>query len=194
MKRTTVVTVFLLSLTLFAITLPSAAQRAYVVQPGDTLASIARRYDVPVSALAAYNSITNWNIIYAGSVILIPPGSGSGESGTPPATVSYTVRPGDTLTRLALNYNTTVQAIISANSLTGSWLYVGQVLRIPSSVPPPETTPTPPAGGYYYTVQRGDTLFAIGQRLGVNIYRIAEANSLLNLNRIYAGVSLFIPR
>ncbi|NOG49513.1 MAG: LysM peptidoglycan-binding domain-containing protein [Chloroflexi bacterium] len=52
----------------------------------------------------------------------------------------------------------------------------------------------PPVGAQYYYVQPGDTLFRIGARFGVNIYRIAEANRLLNLNLIYAGVPLYIPR
>lgn len=44
-----------------------------------------------------------------------------------------------------------------------------------------------------YYVQPGDTLFRIALRFNVNIYDIAEANHLLNLNRIYVGQALFIP-
>lgn len=185
-----------------------SAQQAYVVQPGDTLYSIATKYDVSVSALAAYNNIANQNYIYAGTTILIPPGSGTnpggniGGTGNPPSSnlIRYVVHRGDTLSEIAVRYNTTVQAIKNANGFTSSTIYPNQGIWVPVGVyvppvytPPVYTPPTYPSGQYYW-VQPGDTLFKIGLRFGVNIYRIAEANQLLNLNRIYAGVPLFIPR
>ena len=45
----------------------------------------------------------------------------------------------------------------------------------------------------YYSVQPGDTLSSIGQRFNRDIYNIARVNGLLNLNAIYAGMSLLIP-
>lgn len=180
-----------------------SAQQAYVVQPGDTLYSIATKYDVPVSALAAYNNIANQNYIYAGTTILIPPGSGTnpggntGGTGNPPSgnLIRYVVHRGDTLSEIAVRYNTTVQAIKNANGFTSSTIYPNQGIWVPVGVyvPPVYTPPSYPSGQYYW-VQPGDTLFRIGMRFGVNIYRIAEANQLLNLNRIYAGVPLYIPR
>jgi LysM repeat protein len=175
------------------------AQQAYVVQPGDTLYSIAVKYDVSVSALAAYNNIANQNYIYAGATILIPPGSGTntGGTGNPPSgnLIRYVVHRGDTLSEIAVRYNTTVQAIKNANGFTSSLIYPNQGIWVPVGVyVPPVYTPSSYPSGQYYWVQPGDTLFRIGLRFGVNIYRIAEANHLLNLNRIYAGVPLFIPR
>lgn len=190
--RFIVISVFVLSV---SIAMPAAAQQAYVVQPGDTLYKIAQRYDVPLSALAAYNNITNWNVLYAGTTILIPPGSGTGVPTTPSNTIRYIVKKGDTLSQIAVRFNTTVQAIKNANGLTSSLIYPNQGLwvTVGAYVPPVYNPPSYPAGQYYW-VQPGDTLFRIGMRFGVNIYRIAEANRLLNLNHIYAGVPLFIPR
>ena len=52
----------------------------------------------------------------------------------------------------------------------------------------------PPAyGPVYHRVSRGETLFSIGRRYGVNPYAIARANGLPNPNRIYAGQVLLIP-
>lgn len=48
-------------------------------------------------------------------------------------------------------------------------------------------------GGFYYTVQRGDTLYAICRRLGVDPYEIARANGLSNPDHIYTGQVLYIP-
>ncbi len=52
----------------------------------------------------------------------------------------------------------------------------------------------PPADGpVYHYVQRGETLASIGRRYGVSYWAIAQANSLSNPNRIYAGQTLVIP-
>ena len=51
---------------------PDPANAVYVVQRGDTLARIAARYGVSVSALAAANGIRNANLIYTGQRLTIP--------------------------------------------------------------------------------------------------------------------------
>jgi LysM repeat protein len=61
----------------------------------------------------------------------------------------------------------------------------------PTTVTPPTTYP--PTGARTYTVQRGDTLFRIALRFGVNMYTLASVNGILNLNLIYAGQVLIIP-
>lgn len=203
MKSVKVLLITLLLMAIFSAGSAVAAQQAYVVQPGDTLYSIAMKYDVSVTALGAYNNIANVNSIFAGTTILIPPGSGTNPGGNTGGTgnlpssnlIRYIVHRGDTLSEIAVRYNTSVQAIKNANGFTNSTIYPNQGIWVPVGVyvPPVYTPPTYPSGQYYW-VQPGDTLFKIGLRFGVNIYRIAEANHLLNLNRIYAGVPLYIPR
>lgn len=75
---------------------------------------------------------------------------------TPPPTtsVSYTVRSGDTLAKIASLYKTTVQAIATANKITDvNSIRVGQVLTIPTgtttTTPPPPTSTFDPANGHY---------------------------------------------
>jgi LysM repeat protein len=99
----------------------------------------------------------------------------------------YTVQRGDTLTRIAWRYGTTVQAIVQANGIVNpNLIYYGQRLWIPSS-----------SGGWYgstvYIVQRGDTLYAIARRYGTTYQRIAAANGLYYPYTIYVGQRLVIP-
>jgi LysM repeat protein len=100
----------------------------------------------------------------------------------------YTVRPGDNLTRIANRYGTTVRAIMSANGLYSSVIYVGQVLYIPAGSG---------GGGSWcaqsYYVQRGDTLSGIARRFGVTTYELARVNGISNPSRIYVGQRLCIP-
>jgi len=131
---------------------PLFADTTYTVQPGDTLSSIARQFDSSVTAIAQANNIVNPNLIYVGQVLTIP-GVGSTAPDPVPAppvqstSGTYTVQPGDTLTRIALNHGISVQALALANNISNlNVIFVGQVLIIPgSSVPvnPPAPNPTP---------------------------------------------------
>ncbi|GJM42768.1 MAG: hypothetical protein DHS20C20_30500 [Ardenticatenaceae bacterium] len=64
-------------------TQPSTGSQTYIVQPGDTLSAIARRFNTTVSAIAQASGIRNINLIYVGQRLTIP---GSGTSPTPTAT------------------------------------------------------------------------------------------------------------
>lgn len=139
-------------------TQPAAAQEAagtvYVVQAGDTLSGIARRYGVTVADLAAANGLLNPNLIYVGQRIAIPAASAAAaptiqptgqptsqptaqppaRPATPPAARQiHVVQSGETLFRIALKYGTTVQALAQVNELSNlALIYVGQQLIIPA--------------------------------------------------------------
>lgn len=130
-------------------------------------------------------------------------------------TVSHTVRRGDTVSRLAALYGSTIQAINRANDLNAdNLIFVGQQLIIPVPIAAPATstpsptpipsdtpvpTPTeeivqpPPAGETTYTVQRGDTLSTIARRFDSTVAAIAQRNGIANVNRIFVGQQLVIP-
>jgi LysM repeat protein len=109
----------------------------------------------------------------------------------PAGTTSHTVQRGENLFRIALQYNTTVEAIASANGIANpALIYVGQVLTIPSpGGQPPSPTPT----GTSYTVQVGDNLFRIALRYNLNYVYLAQYNGIANPSRIYVGQVLRIP-
>jgi LysM repeat protein len=95
----------------------------YVVQRGDTLASIAARSGTTVQALAAANNIANPNRIYAGQVLVIP---------RQPTVFTHVVRPGENLARIAAFYGSTVNAIVSFNHIANpNRIFPGQVLQVP---------------------------------------------------------------
>jgi LysM repeat protein len=102
----------------------------YVVQRGDTLYSIARRYGTTVQAIAVRNGIANPSLIRVGQTLTIPT---SGTSTTlPSGGTTYVVQPGDNLFRIALRYNMSHVYLAQYNGITDpSRIYVGQVIRIP---------------------------------------------------------------
>lgn len=71
----------------------------YTVQKGDTLSQIASKYRTTYQKIAKYNNIENPDLIYIGQKIVIPP------SNTVVAQVVYTVKEGDTLSKIAEKYN-----------------------------------------------------------------------------------------
>lgn len=98
----------------------------YIVQRGDTLFSIARRYGTTVSALAAANGIRNPSLIYVGQRLWV-----GGSGWVPAPSTVYIVRPGDTLFSIARRFGTTVSALAAANGIWNpSLIYVGQRIRI----------------------------------------------------------------
>nr|MBC7245463.1 LysM peptidoglycan-binding domain-containing protein [Chloroflexota bacterium] len=159
-------------------------QFEYTVQWGDTLYSLARRFNTTVDALMALNGLQNPNLIRVGQVLKIV--------GTPPSpgtTTEYIVQPGDTLFSIARRYNTTVEAISRANGIVNPWyIRVGQKLVIPQS-----STPATPSTGSTYVVQPGDTLYGIAARFGKNVWDIIAANNLSDPYWIWVGQVLTIP-
>ena len=131
-------------------------------------------------------------IIFIGVLlILVSAAAVSAQSGQ----TYHIVAPGETLSRIAQRYNTTVWAISQANSIYNpNFIYSGQWLLIPSSTTyPPPYTPPPVYGSTYYTVRYGDSLGRIAQRYNTTIWAIAQANGIYNANFIYAGQVLVIP-
>lgn len=107
------------------------AARVHIVQPGETLFRIAKRYGVTVEWLARVNGLADPGRIQAGQRLIIP-GPEKREDRTPSLPLrTHVVQRGETLYRIALRYNTTVAALIEANGLTSERILAGQLLQIP---------------------------------------------------------------
>ncbi len=101
----------------------------------------------------------------------------------------YTVRFGDSLTRIAGRFGVSISSLASANGLRwNSWVYTGQRLRIPGGSSP---APAPSTGSY--VVRAGDTLTRIALRYGVRTSQLATANGLYWNSWVYVGQRLSIP-
>ena len=100
----------------------------YVIKRGDTLSKIAQNYGVTIQDLVRWNNIKNKNLIYAGSTLTIYKYNGNGNNNQE---IKYRVIKGDTLSRIALKYGTTVNRIVQINNIKNpNLIYIGQILRI----------------------------------------------------------------
>ncbi len=139
----------ILLLALLLPALPAAAAPDYqggihVVQRGETLSQIARRYGVSMAALAQANGISNPNFIYSGQRLTIPGASGGASSGGAASSGVHVVRVGENLSSIAARYGTTVAALARANGIANpNHIYVGQRLSIGSSTGGSAAQPAP---------------------------------------------------
>lgn len=167
-------------------TTPSCEGTLYTIRAGDTLFSLAQRYNTTVDAIIRANPGIDPNNLRIGQVICIP-SSTPGPVPCPGGTL-YTIRAGDTLFALAQRYNTTVDAILRANpGIDPNNLRVGQIICIPG------TGPVPCPGGTLYTIRAGDTLFSLAQRFNVTVDAIIQANPGIDPNNLRVGQVICIP-
>ena len=165
----------------------------YTVQAGDTLSSIAQKYGTTVHEIAVINSITNPNLIYVGQVLKIYPGNRSIKKRRKIFTTTYIVQSGDTLTSIAIRFDTTVQAIVDLNDLENpNLIYVGEILKIPTDSRGNIAVPSTRQYMTTYIVQNGDTLSSIAQKFDTTVQSIVSINNISNLNLIYTGEILKI--
>ena len=112
----------------------------------------------------------------------------------------HIVQPGDTLSALARRYNTSVKALVAANSMAdaNTPLRVNQQLKLPGTTAQPAARPAPaakPATPGTHTINPGDTIYRISRQYGVSPTALMQANGLTpeTANTIRVGATLRIP-
>ena len=133
-------------------TIPTTTEAADVgplsvlVEVGDSLSKIAKRYDTTTEILAAINGICDVNQIYVGQKILLAAAGSETDDGVDPEPISVTVivEAGDSLSKIAKQYDTTVDDLMVANDITdpnlvlvGQELVVSGIVPVVSDVEPP---------------------------------------------------------
>ena len=158
----------------------------HVVAAGETLLSIAQRYDTTTQAILNRNGLYDPNTIYVGQQLSIPVGSTTAEP-VATVTVEHIVASGESLSQLARHYRTTVSAIMAQNPAVfdPNNVPAGTKLVVTVGNLPPVVT---------RIVRRGENLYTIAAQYGVSVHSLVQANGLSNPNRIYVGQLLLIPR
>ena len=161
--------------------IPSALlpESTYIVKKGDSLYSIANKYNTTVDELKRINNLTS-NILSIGQVLKLPSDKVS-DVEKEENTINYTVQKGDSLYSIARKYSTTIDKIKDLNNLTTNLLSIGQVLLIPTNTNL-ETT---------YTVQKGDSLYSIAKKYNTTVDKLKQLNNLTS-NLLSIGQILIV--
>ena len=187
----------------------------YTVKGGDNLWTLAKKNGVSVRELASANDLAPDSGLRLGQVLVIPVEPSVAANPTTAAAdtsnlQSYTIRPGDTLAKIARAHGTTVSQLKVFNNLRSDMVRAGDTLSIPgtersetvaaSSTATTATATTKPAaasapkqGAYQHVVAPGESLTVIAQKYDVKIGAIALANNIRNPALIRPGQSLVIP-
>lgn len=179
------ISIFILALLLLILSIhPVTAQSSgpvYIVQPGDTLSSIADRFGVSVDDLMAANGITNPNLLSAGQQLVIP-----GLEGVTGVLDTEVVAFGDSLRGLLRRTQMPLSLLRKLNRLVSpTELYVGASLIIPQ-----QDESTLPARAVPHT---GETLLEVAVRQGSDPWTLASLNGLAGTWDALPGDSLYSP-
>ncbi len=158
----------------------------YTVQSGDSLWSIAKRYNVTVDALKSANKLTT-NVLSIGQVLKIPESVIENNNGTE-SEIIYVVASGDSLWAIARQYGVTVDQLKQTNNLVSDLLTVGMELKIPtkSTIPPTNEMDV------VYTVKPGDSLYRIALANNITVDQLRKYNNLTS-DMLSVGQKLRIP-
>jgi membrane-bound lytic murein transglycosylase D len=182
---------------------------AHVVERGDTLSKIARRYGTTIEALASANNLRTRTMIHPGQVLTVPvpPGaiSSSWRQGSREAVDEgdqdvYVVARGDTLGEIADSFRMPLAELRDLNDLSpgSTRIYPGQRLVVRSRPQKASSsTPRRPAAGVgeTYTVRPGDTLGAIADAHGIGLSTLRRLNGMSSrTTRIYPGQVLVVRK
>lgn len=147
----------------------------YVVKSGDTLWSIARKYNLSVNELKALNNLSS-NVLSVGQRLIFGKESSN----------DYVVSAGDTLWAIARKFNVSVDDIKTLNNLSSNNLSIGMTLKIPlySNKQNEETN--------VYVVKSGDSLWSIARKFNSTVDEIKSLNGLKS-NVLRIGQRLVVP-
>lgn len=187
-----------------------AQVQTYVVRRGDNLSKIAKKYGVTVNALAQANNMSTKDILRLDQTLVIPSGASVSESapqssaavsaGAPDysgETQTYVVQRGDSLSKIATKYRTSVRVLQQLNHLSGTLIRQGQKLSVPANGGAAAASNAPAAkladGQTTYVIASGDTMGAVAKKHGVKLSDLMAVNPGVDSRRLQIGQTVVIP-
>ncbi|MBU15468.1 MAG: hypothetical protein CMQ14_10330 [Gammaproteobacteria bacterium] len=187
----------------------------YTVQKGDNLWTIARRFNVPLNELYAANGLDMNSILRIGQQLQIPVEGGTATVTAPSAdtyqpssfnqgSTEYTVKRGDSLSKIANQFDTSVRAIKAANGLSSDLIRVGDKLVVPvssstgsssamsaapsESISSSSTAPSfSTSGARTHTVKSGEYPGKIASQYGMTTDELLALNGITDPRKLQVG-------
>lgn len=141
----------------------SSNKNQYIVQRGDTLYSLALKYNTTVDKLRKLNNL-NTNTLTIGQILVLPIENDIDEYDI------YVVKKGDSLWSISRKFNIDINDLIELNNLKDLTLQVNQSILVPKQQENIETD--------LYIVKKGDTLWSISNKLNIPVQTLKELNNL----------------
>ena len=149
-------------------------ENVYVVKRGDSLYSIARKYNTTVDVLKKLNNLTS-NNLSIGQKLNIPSITSEDTNQT------YIVQKGDSLYSISKKFNTSADTLKKINSLVTNNLQIGQILKLTDN------------NSDTYIVKKGDSLYSIAEKYDTTVNELKKLNNLIS-NDLSIGQKLQLPQ
>ncbi len=157
----------------------SAEFDTYIIQSGDSLYSIAQRFNTTVETLIAANSLSGDDRIIAGHVLLVPAADETQVD-------SYEVQPGDSLYSISRRFNTTVSVLQGLNELgDSSQIVAGETIAVPAM---------DESRYKVYVVAAEDSLSSIAERFQTDVSELRSLNDIADEHDLTEGQTILVPR
>jgi membrane-bound lytic murein transglycosylase D len=173
------------------------------VARGETLFSIAKKYDITVHELRRLNNMSSSETLKFGTNLNVPGKTIARASSTAAAaptakTTVHTVKRGETLFSIANTYKVSVSDIKEWNNLRNNNILFGQKLKIGGAEDGPSSrassvTREPASTLTYHTVRSGETLFSVAKRYGVTVNQLKSWNNMKS-NTLVKGKRLIVKK
>ena len=131
----------------------------YIVQKGDTLYSISKKFQMKIEELKELNNISS-DTLQVGQVLVVDNKPLKENNQT------YIVKKGDSLWGISKKYNIPINELIAINQLDDLTLQIGQELIVT------------PSEQNSYVVQKGDTLWSVAKKNGLSVEELKKLNNL----------------
>ncbi|MGF3067261.1 LysM peptidoglycan-binding domain-containing protein [Facklamia sp. P12950] len=156
----------------------ASANTTHVVEKGDTIYSIARKYGLSEQDLMALNGLSSTTIDIGAQLIVSM--DGGDKSSNQEEAGYYVVKKGDTLYSIANKFGLSVDQLRSFNGLTGNYIDVGDRLALNGSntTDQPSQPPVVKEDPATYVVQKGDSLYKIANAYGLTVSQLKAMNGL----------------
>lgn len=161
------------------------SEHKHAVKSGETLYGIAKMYGLSVSELLQANPMARTGL-KADTMLIIP--IENGDSGAVP----YTVKPGDTLYRISVNFNVDLKDLLEINpGVSPDNFQAGMTILIPPVSKQDKATSRPETVFIHDKVEKGDSFESISEEYGVSEEQLREANP--NVNELKRGATVAVP-
>lgn len=195
------IAIFILGTRLVAFASPEFQEEVeppvHIMQPGETLSSVAEEYGILEQDLREFNGMTYVDFVFVGQPLRLPvdPETFAPDPSMllPTATPlpRHVVKAGETLSQIAQRYDLRQSELRDFNGISDTdRIYAGQTLIIPTTN---NDSNRPLLPSIPYTVKRGQTLSQIAKNAGTSTNELMTLNGISDPDAIYVGQVLEVP-
>lgn len=173
---------------------PKRKQITHIVRRGESLASIARRYNVAISDLMAWNNLRSTRLVRGQRIKIYSESVDKNFASTKKSYPDYyVVRPRETLSDISRKFRIPISDLKEWNNLKGDRVNAGQRLVISADVGKISKGDNVSRKRIYHTVKPGETLITIAKKYQMSVAELKKINNI-RTNKIRAGQKLLVNR